>query len=125
MTVVNSNISAQLRTGSTTATTAYYGGLQLLTYATGAASGVADNNASAFSYIARTLNGKTSFSFNLYQPFLANKTVIHGNGFAGEDISGNYDGYHNSATSYDQFVTTVASGTFTGGTIYVYGYGIS
>jgi hypothetical protein len=126
MSVVNANVSLQMRTGSTTATTSYFGGLPLLNYSTGAASGVVDNNTSAFSFVARSFTtSQNSFGFNLYQPFLANRTVVNGLGFVGADVVGNYNGYHNSATSYDQFVLTPAAGTFTGGTIYVYGYGIS
>lgn len=123
-----SNIGLQMRTGSTTSTTGYYGSCAFITYASQAITGIADNNSNQFVFAARTLGAgdKNSFSIELRQPFLANKTVIASNGFIGSDIAGNYNGYHNSTTSYDQFVVTPAAGaTLTGGTIYVYGYGIS
>jgi hypothetical protein len=122
------NIALQLRTGSTTATANYYGSMIFVTYNTQAGTGIADNNGVQFSYIARSLGAadKNTFSFEVRQPFLANKTLVASNGFIGTDIAGNYNGFHNSATSYDQFVVTPASSaTLTGGTIYVYGYGIS
>jgi hypothetical protein len=122
------NIALQLRTGSTTATANYYGSMIFVTYNTQAGTGIADNNGVQFSYVARSLGAaeKNTFSFEVRQPFLANKTLVASNGFIGTDIAGNYNGFHNSATSYDQFVITPASGaTLTGGTIYVYGYGIS
>ena len=88
-----------------------------------------NNNASSWGNVGRGLTGgdKVNFAFNLGSPFLASKTTVSALGTIGTDIVGNYSGFHSSATSYDQFVITLAGSgtTMTGGTIYVYGYGIS
>ena len=122
-TVGPDNHAIQLRTGSTTATTGYYYVLPYHTYG-GTASAAASSNTSSWASTGRGLgNGeKFGFSFHLYQPFLANKTTINSDGPIGTDlVSGGFGGYHNSATSYESFVMS-GSGTYTGGTIKVYGY---
>jgi hypothetical protein len=118
----NAVYAVQMRTGSTTSTVSYNGVLGYWTYA--GAAGVANNsNASSWGFVGRgTSSGdKMSFAFNLYAPFLASKTSISTQGSAGGDITGNYTGFHNVASSFDQFVITTPIST-TGGTIRVYGY---
>ena len=44
--------------------------------------------------------------------------------YSGNLIAGNTAGIHKAATSFTGFTITPSSGTLTGGTIYVYGYGI-
>ena len=117
----NDSISLQMRTGGTTATTNYYFVLGYWTYA-GAANLAASNNGSSWNNIARALGAaqKTSFSINVNGPFLTQRTTV-GSFVSGTDLTGSASGYHNSATSYTDFVLAV-SGTMTGGTIRVYGY---
>jgi hypothetical protein len=45
--------------------------------------------------------------------------------YIGETETGTNSGLHKTATSYTDFTITPTTGTLTGGTIYVYGYGIS
>jgi len=119
----NDNIAVQLRTGSTTSTSGYYGVLGYWGY-TGTPGAATQNNAAQWMSVGRTLavNNKVSFGFNLFQPFLPNKTTIASLGVTGGDITGNYTGFHDNATSYDQLVIFGQFGNLTGGTIRIYGY---
>jgi hypothetical protein len=122
---LSASLSVQMRTGTSTATTNYNGVYQYWAY-NGAAGSASNSGATNWGNVGRGLaaNDKVSFGFNLFQPFLANKTSIQSLGTTGTDLTGQYTGYHNTAASYDQVVIT-CSGTMTSGTIYVYGYGIS
>ena len=123
---VNDSIGVQMRTGSTTSTTGYYFVLLYATYG-GVSGNSVQNNGSSWNNVGRGISAtdKVSFSFDLHSPFLASKTEIAGKNAVGSDIAGVSTGYHNSAVSYDQIVINTLSGTLTGGTIYVYGYGTS
>jgi hypothetical protein len=122
----NDSIGVQMRTGSTTSTTLYNFGLIYVTYAGTVSNSVISNGAS-WNNVGRGLSAtdKVSFGFDLFSPFLASKTLIAVKGTTGSDLTGISTGFHNTATSYDQFVLNSSSGTMTGGTIYVYGYGAS
>jgi hypothetical protein len=63
---------------------------------------------------------------DLQSPFLAKYTRMGtSQAYIGETETGTVSGIHKTATSYTDFTITPTSGTLTGGTIYVYGYGIS
>ena len=119
----NDSYSVQMRVGSTTAASNYYGVLGYWGY-TGTPGAAGNNNIASWGNVGRGLGAseKVNFAFNLGSPFLASKTTIATQGNIGSDLTGNYTGYHSSATSYDQIVITTNAGTMTGGTIYVYGY---
>jgi hypothetical protein len=119
----NDNMQCRLRIGTTTAASNYFGVLGYWGY-TGSPGAAAQNNASAWVSVGRSLGAgdKFSYGFNLLQPFLVGKTSITSLSVTGGDLSGNYSGYHNSATSYDQFEIFPQLGTITGGTIRIYGY---
>ena len=125
--VANDNYAVQMRTGSTTSTTGYSSATNGVVYATNAVQTNSQNNSSNWSNTGRGLGAsdKVSFGFNLFQPFLANKTAINSLGVFGGDFAASFNGYHNVATSYDQFVLTTVLGNMTGGTMYVYGYGLT
>lgn len=117
----NVAIAMQMRTGTTTSTASYYAGVPYITY--GAASGNFNtNNGSSWANANRSLSATTnSFGINVYAPFLASRT-LYGSFVAGGDLMATSAGFHDVATSYDQFVITPSAGTMTGGTINVYGY---
>jgi hypothetical protein len=111
-----------LTLGSTA--TGYYAGYLGLTYLS-STSNAGQSNASSFSYsvygdLTNGLNG----SIELLNPFVAKPTYMNsttatgGQGLTGQGVLAN-------STSYTAFTLTPASGTLTGGTIYVYGYGAS
>ncbi len=49
------------------------------------------------------------------------KTSMSGTA-VGSDLTGANSGFHNVASSYDQFVISLSSGTMTDGSITVYGF---
>jgi hypothetical protein len=105
-------------------TTGYSGALPYVTYSTAAQLILSDNNQASFRYLG--VHGTTfmNLDVDLVNPFLAQPTLIRGS-YIAPTISGQYIGTHSVATSYSSFVIGPTSGTFTGGTIYVYGYGTS
>jgi hypothetical protein len=122
MSTANESIVLQMRTGSTTSNTGYSSILGYWSYA--AAAGVAGgSNQASWGNVGRALGAsdKVTQAINIYAPFLTSKTKFS-SFVVGSDLTGPASGFHNTATSYDQFV--ISSGaTYTGGTIYVYGYG--
>ena len=115
-------LQIQLRTGVATSTTGYFSGFSGAAYAGASVGSAGTNNGSSWEYAAYG-NGADFATVNmeLINPFLARKTVMTNFGaLANQPMLGG--GYHNVATSYDQFVLTPDSGTLTGGTIRVYGY---
>jgi hypothetical protein len=120
--VTNDSFMVQLRTGTTTSTASYYFSLIYNVY-TGGINQAAQSNGSSWNNVGRGIsaNDACSFSFNLNAPFLSVKTTMTGTA-TGSDLTGANSGYHNVASSYDQFVVSLNSGTMTGGSITVYGY---
>jgi hypothetical protein len=106
------------------ATTNYYYGLSFVTYVTGALSGAGGSNVSAISYVGSSTTNFISMDLTVLNPFLAKPTQFSGS-LHGSTISGTTQGFHNTATSYTGFTVAPNTGTLTGGTIYVYGYGAS
>jgi hypothetical protein len=81
----------------------------------------------SFSYAGNHYSGQAIFlNADLVNPFLAKFTTITtSSGGQVETAFGLYGGVHKVATSYSAFTLIPTSGTLTGGTIYVYGYGAS
>lgn len=121
------NLGLRLSLNGTAATTGYYGALTYMSVTTSSAyAGVNENNAGSFSYIGSTnQNARFTGSFDLLNPFLTEGTVIACSPFIkispAFDI-GIYNGGLNNSTSYNEFVLLPNTGTFTGGSIRVYGY---
>jgi len=118
----NGTINFQL----TGATTSYYWGMNYVSYGTTSPLALTGNNVSNWSYIGfANVNGLTA-SINVNSPFLTKYTTITA-GVPSETYSGSTNGVHRANTSYTGFslIHDVGGGTFTGGTIYVYGYGAS
>ena len=118
--VGSTNENLQLKLGSTT--TGYYWSSNFRTWA-GVATG--DNGSNAASFGIGTYNTNTNYvNFDLLNPFNASPTVV--SGFKVDPTvtgrGGDITGYLANTTSYSAFTFTPASGTITGGTIYVYGY---
>ena len=122
LSVTNDSVLAQMRTGTTTATSAYFFGLSYATYGGGSAVAT-QNNGPSWNNVGRGIvaSDKISFALNVNAPFLASKTIISSH-VTGSDLTGASGGYHNSATSYNQIVFSTNAGNMTGGIIRVYGY---
>jgi hypothetical protein len=106
------------------ATTGYYSGAVFTAFGSAAASARINNNAASWLYISFFTGSSISFNVELTNPFLAKNTLLN---FWYNDVraggeGGAGSGFLNDSTSYTDFTITPASGTLTGGTIYVYGY---
>jgi len=104
-------------------TTGYYYGRVGVTFANVGTNG-GGANVSSFANIATSSTVAITCDIDIQNPFLAKETIVRfGNvsatttGFAGWG-----GGYLANTTSYTDFTLTPASGTLTGGVIYVYGY---
>jgi hypothetical protein len=104
--------------------TGYYQTRISFTYA-GVADNGFDNNTVRWTVCARgdATNG-ISGAFDLLNPFLTKYKFLHG-GVAVPTAAGTVNGILQSTTSTTDFTIAPSSGTITGGTIYVYGYGAS
>lgn len=133
--VVDSTLSAagaafhwQLAASGTQSSVLYSYGIAAMDYA-----------ANAFSYIrgqstsqivcgySVTAGGTVSTTFDVLNPFAAKDTHFIGINYVGSSTgyAGMGAGIHQVGTSYNGFRLSASSGTITGGTIYVYGYGAS
>jgi hypothetical protein len=105
------------------ATSGYYQAGQLVTYA-GASSPSNANNTSIFTFVGFGTSVGLSMNIDMVNPFLATRTYFSTN-LARIDTSGAFiatGGFLSNANSYTGFTISPASGTLTGGTIFVYGY---
>jgi hypothetical protein len=116
-----SGVNAMLLTFGS-ASTAYYGSQYYDSFNGGVTGTDRLNNAAFMSCgIVGVSNGDTSTNFDVTNPFLASRTMIHGTYYANV-YSGWFGGVLANTTSYTSFTITPNAGTFTGGTIRVYGY---
>jgi hypothetical protein len=114
---------AYLQLGTSTptySTTGYYSLRHGWRYAGTAGTFVDSNNGSNFLVGSADTNG-INVNVELQNPNLAKKTYFNGT-FLYSTITAFTGGYHDVATSYTNFKLTYSSGTWTGGTISLYGY---
>lgn len=119
---VGQDIYIQLGTGSplTAATTAYYSIRTGWRYANSAGNFVDSNNGSSMICgVADTYS--INVNADLFNPFLSKYSYLNAN-YPGPTISAHITGYHATASSYTGFKLFPGSGSWTGGTIRVYGY---
>jgi hypothetical protein len=105
-------------------TTGYYGSLMYGSYGGGAATNAASSNQANFLYCGSADTGNISSNFDVLAPNLAKKTSMNGQ-FVRQTtggICGATNSFLNNTTQYTDFTILASTGTFTGGTIYVYGY---
>jgi hypothetical protein len=113
----------QMVLGSTTSN--YKNQIFGFAYANGV-EGFGSSGGSSFSRVGLGDTNTLVGGFDLFMPFLAKQTIMDG---MGVNTGGayRYCGIQTDATSFTAFTLSGlgGSGTFTGGTIYVYGYGVS
>jgi hypothetical protein len=115
------DVYLQLGTSTPTySTTGYYSIRVGWRYAGTAGNFVDSNNGSNFLVGSADSNG-INVNVELQNPNLAKRTYFSG-AFLYSTITAFTGGYHEVATSYTNFKLTYSSGTWTGGTIKVYGY---
>ena len=118
------SVAAMIRLQYGSAATAYYGSFFGSSYSASTFYGQNDNNATLHNYIGWQNTTQAIVVFDTFNPFLALNTftvasqvfITAGNAF------GTYSGQLQNSTSYSAFTLSPGSGTFTGGTIRVYGY---
>ena len=110
-------------TGSATGYSSFliYGG-----FTSSTVNGLNQNNTSTWAYAGGYASTLISLNLDVFGPNLAAPTRA-GSSFGAQPLSGAgaFNGIHNVSTAYTGFTLTPVGGTLTGGTIYVYGYGIS
>jgi hypothetical protein len=122
-TASGANLGLQFQLGSTT--TGYAYALVYALYSTGAGASLGAANASSFPYAGGTNGNGANILATIEQPFLAKNTFI-ANTYRDDTAAGTNNGVLKNTTSYTGFTINVAGGgNITGGTIYVYGMGIS
>ena len=120
----STNTSGTLKFGATT--TGYFYAL-IYSVGSNALACESNSNYTSINYsFASTTNGLRG-NIEVLNPFLASATTVQAKGVLGETFgfAGQQCGGINNTTSYTSFILAPTSGTITGGTIYVYGYGIS
>jgi len=123
-----SSADCYLRLKLGASTTGYSASMMYTASYTATAVSVAnDNNAAQFSLAGDGRNGQyLSMNLDLIGPGLAKFTRVGTNiAYQSSSGAGIMSGIHGVATAYTDFTITPSTGTMTGGTIYVYGYGIS
>jgi hypothetical protein len=102
----------------------YYNTLVLSTYASASPFAATTNNGAGWLYWGFSDTSQQLVDVDVYSPFASTFSHMRGVYIGGLD-AGTTAGVHKVAASYTGFTLTPASGTLTGGTIYVYGYGAS
>ena len=105
-------------------TTGYYYCLLFGSYAGAAPANTPGNNVNGITYVGLADTNGLSADITVTNPFLAKYSSIIAS-LSGPTIAGTTTGLHQVATSYTGFVITPNTGTLTGGTISVYGYGLT
>jgi hypothetical protein len=116
----STNANLSIRLGATA--TGYYQAGLIANYSGGTFSNDNANNAAQFIAGGSTTNGVVA-EYNFFQPNLASRTGYSFTcPFMTTDVMKFTAGWLNDATQYTAFTITFSAGTFTGGTIRVYGY---
>jgi hypothetical protein len=123
--VASGNIGINLTLGSTTSD--YYFGGSNQQYGSTSINASVGNNTSSFESAVYGSTNALSGQIFLDMPQTAKRTVARwqATGTSTTYFRSDSQGFLNNNTQYTAFTLTTGSGTITGGTIYVYGYGIS
>jgi hypothetical protein len=106
--------------------TGFFGSLILSNVSGGTPTSIGTNNQANWLNVGGgSVNGIRFFG-DLVNPFLAKNTYFTSSYEDNNNVLfGTFNGLHSGTTSFTDFTITSSAGTFTGGTIYVYGYGAS
>jgi hypothetical protein len=107
-------------------TTSYHEFMIYGNYSSATVGGAAQSTSPHFGWAGGCGANGIYLNVDLQSPFLAKYTRMGSSqAYIGETETGTVSGIHKTATSYTDFTITPTTGTLTGGTIFVYGYGIS
>ena len=118
--VASGSIQMQMLLGASITT--YYNSLIYAPYATGTPAGIGNNNQASWDYVGYGTTDSLAFNADILDPFAAKYTKLVNATYEAVNEAGVVNGVHKTATSYTSFILRPSSGTFTGGTICVYGY---
>lgn len=103
------------------ANTQYYGSIYFDNF-NGASTGSTRRDNSTFMEVGVSgTDNNTSFAMDIHSPNIATTTTFHGTYFGG-GWSGWFGGQQLSNTQFTSFTISIQAGSFSGGTIRVYGY---
>jgi hypothetical protein len=118
----SSSMSATLGNGGSFSATGYNNALIYLVAGTGGVQEASTLNGSQFSWLGGgTANQAFTGQFDINNPFQAKYTKVNLGVYTDNNAYGTMNGEHKVATSYAD-IRVGSGGTFTGGTITVYGY---
>ena len=118
----NGSAAAFLRLQLGAATADYYCSLNSVVYATNTALLITTLNGSVWGEAGWATADYLGLNVDLINPNLSKRTLMS-TPLYGTSVGGHTAGYHNANTSFTAFTLSPSTGTLTGGTIYVYGYG--
>jgi hypothetical protein len=118
--VASGNIQMQFLLGASITT--YYNSLIYAPFASGTPAGIGNNNQASWDYVGYGTTDSLSFNADILDPFATKYTKLVNAVYTAVNEAGSASGVHKTATSYTSFIIRPSSGTFTGGTICVYGY---
>jgi hypothetical protein len=118
--VASGNIQMQFLLGASITT--YYNSLIYAPYASGTPAGIGNNNQASWDYVGYGTTDSLAFNADILDPFATKYTKLVNATYEAANEAGVANGVHKTATSYTSFIIRPSSGTFTGGTIRVYGY---
>ena len=122
---VGSTSAASIHMQIGSATSNYALGAAFAPFTTGTPGAYSNaTNTTSFINIGSSGTSYQSFDVNVNSPFLSRFTTV-GSNYAYNGGAVYFAGILSDTTSHTSFTLNAASGTMTGGTIYVYGYGIS
>ena len=123
--VASGDIALNLTLGSTA--TGYYWAGTSQQYGSNTVNGGNGANVASFASVVYCSANALSGQIELDNPFATKRTMARyqATGSSTTYFRNDAQGFLNDANSYTAFTLTTASGTITGGTIYVYGYGAS
>jgi len=116
-------ITLSLRVGSPG--TGFYGALISAGFGGGTPTSSGTNNQANWNSVGFGNTNGLFLSAELQSPFLTTFTSCQSQWFDNNANTGTFTGMLNNALSYTDLTLTPSTGTLTGGTIYVYGYGTS
>jgi hypothetical protein len=105
--------------------TNFYGARIQAGFGGGAVSSAGVNNTASWSFVGYGTSTGLFMNAELQNPFLTTYTAIQAPFWDTSANTGTFTGMLNNQISYTDFTIAPDSGTLTGGTIYVYGYGTS
>ena len=121
-----SSATTRVRMTIGSAITGYYWGLAASRYDNGGVVAVGGSNAALWDYVGACDSAIIDVSAEVRNPFLTKKKFL-GTTFVDSSVAaftgaGATNGILTSTTSYTDFTLSPSTGTFTGGTVTVYGY---